>query len=492
MLSCTPGEFRLNSNNRFQEVAKKISVILLNGVLLVAMPACASVNLGRDSMPTMVEVTIFPQEPRQTMEGFGASSRVWDDPHVSNAGSTSVPAAAQENVLTLLYTDLGLTRMRPVLDGGVEPINDNVDPAAFDWTKFHFEWKRTDAHISLVEQARAKGMTTFFVSPVTLEAWMTEDNPDEYVEWALAIMLRWRDRGVELPYFSIINEPGYKRSGIWSAEWMRTVVKRLGARMRQEGFRTMLVIPDDLNPAEAYKRASVVLRDSEARRYVGALAYHLYDTKETELAHDLAHMRNLAAEYGIPIWMTEFSVPNDMTFSGAMEWMKIIHKLVATYDVSAVDYMWGFFGAWERNHTILSIEFLDGKYVQHHVGPLYYLTGQFSKFVRPGQVRVETHSSSQDLLVTAYKSGAQSVIVAINAGQEDRRVNVTVTDAVAPLHFSAIRTTVREFWSELEPIASDTSTFNVALPAQSVTTYRGGSIDSAGTLSGVGIKKSAQ
>ena len=265
MLSCTPGEFRLNSNNRFQEVAKKISVVLLNGVLLVAMPACASVNLGRDSMPTMVEVTIFPQEPRQTMEGFGASSRVWDDPHVSNAGSTSVPAAAQENVLTLLYTDLGLTRMRPVLDGGVEPINDNVDPAAFDWTKFHFEWKRTDAHISLVEQARAKGMTTFFVSPVTLEAWMTEDNPDEYVEWALAIMLRWRDRGVELPYFSIINEPGYKRSGIWSAEWMRTVVKRLGARMRQEGFRTMLVIPDDLNPAEAYKRASVVLRDSKAR-----------------------------------------------------------------------------------------------------------------------------------------------------------------------------------------------------------------------------------
>ena len=54
---------------------------------------------------------------------------MWDDPHVSNAGSTSVPAAAQENVLTLLYTDLGLTRMRPLLDGGVEPINDNVDPA---------------------------------------------------------------------------------------------------------------------------------------------------------------------------------------------------------------------------------------------------------------------------------------------------------------------------------------------------------------------------
>lgn len=478
----------MNIKNVFQEVASRISVILLIVALLISMPACESVKLRRDSLQTKVAVTIFPQEPRQTMAGFGASSRVWDDPHVSNAASSSVPAAAQEKILTLLFADLGLTRMRPVLDGGVEPINDNTDPLTFDGEKFHFEWKRTDAHISLVEQAIPKGLNMFFASPLKLESWMTEDNPEEYVEWALAILLRWRDRGLELPYFSVVNEPGFEYSGIWSAEWMRTVVKRLGARMRAEGLRTMLVIPDDLNPGEAYKRASVVLRDPEARRYVGALAYHLYDAEES----DLAHMRNLAAEYGIPIWMTEFSVPNDTNFSGAIEWIKIIHKLVATYNVSAVDYMWGFFGSWEKNHTILSIEFLDGQYVRHHVGPLYYLTGQFSKFVRPGHIRVETHSSSQDLLVTAYKSGSQLVIVAINAGHEDRRVDVTVTDATAPLRFSAIRTTAREFWNELEPIATDTSTFYVALPAQSVTTFRGGSFDSAGFLSGADMKRSAQ
>lgn len=478
----------MNIESVFREVASRISVILLVVVLFISMPACESVNLGRDTMSTKVAVTIFTQKPRQTMVGFGVSSRVWDDPHVSNAASTSVPAAAQENILTLLYTDLGLTRMRLMLDGGVEPINDNADPAVFDWTKFHFEWKRNDAQISLVEQAIPKGLNMFFASPLKLESWMTEDNPEEYVEWALAILLRWRDRGLELPYFSIINEPGFKYSGIWSAEWMRTVVKRLGARMRLEGLRTMLVIPDDLNPGEAYKRASLMLRDPEARRYVGALAYHLYDAEES----DLAHMRNLAAEYGVPIWMTEFSVPNDTTFSGVMEWMKIIHKLVATYNVSAVDYMWGFFGSWENNHTILSIQFLDGQYAQHHVGPLYYLTGQFSKFVRPGHVRVETHSSSQDLLVTAYKSGAQLVIVAINTGHEDCRVDVTVTDAAVPLRFSAIQTTAQKFWNELEPIATDTSVFHVALPAQSVTTFRGGSFDSARSFSGADMKKGAQ
>ena len=86
--------------------------------------------------------------------------------------------------------------------------------------------------------------------------------------------------------------------------------------MRAAGLKTLLVIPDDLNPGEAYHRAIEVLDDSEARQYVGALAYHLYDAQD----RDLVFMRNLSEEYHVPVWMTEFSVsgawPN---YSGAMQ-----------------------------------------------------------------------------------------------------------------------------------------------------------------------------
>ena len=75
------------------------------------------------------------------------------------------------------------------------------------------KWKRNDAHAGFVKQAMAKGLKVFFTSHKNLETWMTEENPDEYVEWAMAILLRWRELGVELPYFSILNEPGYKRGG---------------------------------------------------------------------------------------------------------------------------------------------------------------------------------------------------------------------------------------------------------------------------------------
>ena len=64
----------------------------------------------------------------QVMEGFGSSSRVWDDPHLADAPQTVIPDAARAQILGLLYRDLGLTRVRPVLDGGVEPVNDNADP----------------------------------------------------------------------------------------------------------------------------------------------------------------------------------------------------------------------------------------------------------------------------------------------------------------------------------------------------------------------------
>jgi hypothetical protein len=91
---------------------------------------------------------------------------------------------------------------------------------------------------------------------------MTESNPTEYVEWALALLRRWRTQGVEMPYFSILNEPGYVRSGIWSGQWIRDVTKLLGAKLEADGFSTKLVVPDDLNPRKrcSASRSSWLIR----------------------------------------------------------------------------------------------------------------------------------------------------------------------------------------------------------------------------------------
>ena len=84
-------------------------------------------------------------------------------------------------------------------------------------------------------------------------------------------------------YYSVVNEPGYRAGGLWSGELIRDVIKQLGPRLRAEGLQTAPVIPDDWGPAQAYERGWVILSDDAVRKYVGALAFHLYRGNESDL-----------------------------------------------------------------------------------------------------------------------------------------------------------------------------------------------------------------
>jgi O-glycosyl hydrolase len=189
----------------------------------------------------------------QTMDGFGTSVRVFDDPHVfenfnpaTGRAATVLTTAQQNEVLYRLYTELKLTRIRPAspdtgVGTGIEPVNDNSNPDLTDLSKFNFDWKRLDAHADYIARARESGADTFFLSPLSRETWMgtnaqSASDVGEYSEWLLAQVRRSAERGVRLPYLSVANEPSYSRNPL-SGEFMREVIKNLGPRLRAEGFR---------------------------------------------------------------------------------------------------------------------------------------------------------------------------------------------------------------------------------------------------------------
>ncbi len=96
------------------------------------------------------DVTIDANMVYQRMDGFGASERVFDDPHVfenfnpvTSRALTVLTPTEQDAVLDRLYVDLQLTRVRPVSPEtaagvGIEPQNDNADPNVIDVSKFNF------------------------------------------------------------------------------------------------------------------------------------------------------------------------------------------------------------------------------------------------------------------------------------------------------------------------------------------------------------------
>ena len=108
----------------------------------------------------------------------------------------------------------------------------------------------------------------------------------------------------------------------------------------------------NLNACRAYPTAKMVLEDPQARQYVGALAYHLYDGT----AACLAAMADLSRTHKLPVWMTEYS--REPGFEGSLEWAKQIHDLIVTYRVSAIDSMFGFFGDYDvlRSNTEVLIQ----------------------------------------------------------------------------------------------------------------------------------------
>jgi O-glycosyl hydrolase len=401
------------------------------------------------------------------MQGFGTTERLFDDPHVTETFDQATqraavipPAADQARILDALYGQIGLTRVRfhPDL---IEPVNDNADPNVADLSKFDFSWQKSDGHIAYIKRLLPLGVTTYFASPIVIEPWMTTSNPAEYAEWVIVMLRHWRDQGLEMPYYSIMNEPGFIASGIWPGTWMRDVIKILGPRLAGEGLTTKLIVPDDVDAMEALGRLQVILADPAARQYVGAVAYHLYNRGGE------AQVKQLAEQYGIPIWMTEFSTGDDW-----FQWATIMQQEIADYGASAVDYMWGYFGDWDKSQLV-RIRTNNGTYAGFDFNRQFYVMGQYSKFVRPGAIRVGATSAESDVKVAAFLSGSNEIVVATNTGSQPLNVSFELGSGSCVAQVDPTRTSETEGLQALPTITLDQSRFSTTLPARSVTTFVG-------------------
>jgi O-glycosyl hydrolase len=413
---------------------------------------------GSGAKTASVDIRIDLKARRQIMQGFGSSERVWSDPHLSNNPTTVVPLAAQNAILRDLYTRLGLTRVRPVLDQGVQKTANGP---------FAFGGKLADAHIAYVQQARRFGLRTFFPGPVYVEPWMKESDVDAYVEWAMTMLLHWRQAGLTPPLYAPLNEPQADQN--FSPDWMRRVTIALGERMRAAGLKTRLVIPDDVDPTNAYRRAAAVLADPRARQYVGAVAFHIYGQVSQA---DIERLAALAGRYNLPLWMTEFNDNDYANWPATLDWAVKMQSLIAS-GVSAVDYLWAFFGSWRSGESLISIDFDKGVYRKHSLTRLYYTEGQFSRFIRPGYRRVAAPLRAGAVQTTAYVRGGRLVIVTVNDSGSPQRVRFAFAGGVVRGPLTIVRTTASEKWRKVGSVRPVRGRVTTVLPAQSVTTFAG-------------------
>ncbi|KAJ0071298.1 glucuronoxylanase [Bacillus altitudinis] len=262
-----------------------------------------------------------------------------------------------------------------------------------------------------------------------------------------------KNNGVNLYAISVQNEPDYAHEWTWWTpqeilRFMRENAGSINARViAPESFQYLKNISDP------------ILNDPQALRNMDILGAHLYGTQISQLPYPLFKQKGAGKE----LWMTEVYYPNSDNNSAdrwpeALGVSEHIHHSMVEGDFQA--YVW-----W---------------YIRRSYGPMKedgmiskrgYNMAHFSKFVRPGFVRIDaTKSPEPNVFVSAYKGNNQVVIVAINKNNAGVNQHFVVQNGSV----SQASRWVTSGSSNLQPgtdLNISGNQFWAHLPAQSVTTF---------------------
>jgi len=489
----------------------------LNMIVLLPMVVFAAASIGYAPalipalahMTARVEIQVDGAIRYQTVSGFGATLTPFETDGIYKAHDPSQPervtatAAQREAIARLLFTQLGLTRARSVLHS-FEPANDNDDPLTFN--PLGYDWTPVNPHADFIALARPYGLTTpwasFAVEAGDREAWLRKLNNtcaldpekmDEEVEWLLAAAVHFAELGLQLPYMAINNEPDLCATGFKiEIGDMVQIVKRLGARLQTEGLATKIVVSDGWIPQNALLYMQAVLEDPEARPYVGALAYHAYDgydDPERILSSSASgnppqaaveirqRIRDLAAQYDLPVWMTEicYCVPRAFRdYELLLARINHVHDELTITDASAFDAINLFFLQRPRvDDELVHVYFRpDGSLERYEISTYGYLLGHYSHFVVPGSIRIRANSSDPWVRVTAFeRPDGKLILVAINNNAVEVSANITLMGLRQVLSTLSVTSSQEgSIWQSQPDITVRAHRAEALLPPLSVTT----------------------
>jgi glucosylceramidase len=299
--------------------------------------------------------------------------------------------------------------------------------------------------IPFIKQALAAtgGRLNIFASPWSPPAFMKDNKnmlrggklkPQFYEPWANyydRFIKAYRSEGIPIWGVSVQNEPMAVQkweSCIFSAEEERDFIKNyLGPTLRRKGLADKKIIAWDHNRDLIYQRASVILSDPEAAKFVWGIGYHWYEPwsgsepmfENVRLVHETFPDKHLIFTEGcvdsfdakrIGEWrfgeQYGRSMINDFN-SGTVAWTD---WNVLLDEQGGPNHVSNFcFAPIHANTKTGELTYLNS----------YYYIGHFSKFIQPGARRIASSASRSQLLSTAFINPDEKVsVVVMNPGEK--------------------------------------------------------------------------
>ena len=396
---------------------------------LLRLTQASDVSFEDFGQPLETQVCIFvdPTRTFQTMVGIGGALT-----DASAETFAKLPVKAQNEVLTAYYdgkTGIGYNFARTSIascdfSSGTYTYVEENDSLLKTFSIAHDEQFR----IPLIKKAiaAAGGTLPLFVSPWSPPAWMKDNNSslhggkllDRFKQaWAnhyVKFIKTYEELGIPVWGLSVQNEPMAVQkweSCTFTAEDERDFIKLyLGPTLQKSGLQEKKLIAWDHNRDLIYQRASTILNDPEAAKYVWGIGFHWYETwtgsgmqfENLKLVHEAYPDKNLIFTEGC---VEKFSMDhvNDWSLGE-----KYGYSMLNDFNCGTV--------AWTDWNILL-----DETGGPNHVGnfcfaPIhadtqtgkliytnsYFYIGHFSKFISKGAKRIASSSNRDKLETTAF------------------------------------------------------------------------------------------
>lgn len=443
-----PGKAKAKANQKRAVKSPKAEAIAISSITVYTTASGTDLRLKETGKLSLKEcgqpfetepfVWVDPQRRFQTMVGIGGA--------ITDASAeifAKLSADKQQEFLSAYYDkDKGI---------GYNLVRTNINSCDFSSDTYTYV-KEGDKELNsfdlshdqkfkmpLIQKAKQAIGENFklYVSPWSPPAWMKSNNNmlqggkllDEYKQsWAnyyVKFIKGYEAQGLPVWGLTMQNEPMAKQtweSCIYTAEEERDFIKQyLGPTLRNNGLGSKKLIAWDHNRDLIYQRASVVLNDPEAAKYIWGIGFHWYETWTggPMLFDNLKKVKN--AFPNKELIFTEGCVEK-FNYEKLNDW-----SLGERYGLSMINDFNSGTVAWTDWNILL-----DEKGGPNHVGNFcfapvhadlrtgnliytnsYYYLGHFSKFIRPGAKRVESSSNRVQLESTAFinEDGKLAVVV---------------------------------------------------------------------------------
>ncbi|MGA2529205.1 MAG: glycoside hydrolase family 30 beta sandwich domain-containing protein [Acidimicrobiales bacterium] len=462
-------------------------------VFVLALAGSLSNISGAAGVTAQATVTINGAKHYQSIAGFGVSEGFGQAKTLMNA-----PASVQEQVLSLLYSPTrgaGLTILRNEIsaDAGFTiepraPSSPNATPAYLTLA----EIDQDQGQLWFAKQIKADyGVSDVFADAWSAPAFMkTNDSAirggtvcgapgatcksgdwrQAYANYLVQYATDYAAAGVPLTYLGPENETTIsppQDSMIMSPAQTVNFMEVLGATLARSGLSTRAECCASVGWNYAQKYAAAIETDKAANTATALFTSHGYF-----VAPD-SPLRG----WSKPVWETEWApfgfqpwdpAWDDGSQSSGFTWAQNIYTGLTAANLGAFLYLWG---ASTTSQTGPNTGLVDVTGHTVATSGRLWAFASYSRFIRPGAVRIGTTTSGAGLEVSAFRNSDGSIaIVALNSAHTPQVATFSL-HGLRGAHVAPYLTDTSHDLSAQAPMTVRNSAFTATLPPRSLVSY---------------------